>query len=86
MKPDFKFKFGGPKKLTSVLSLALDGTGAGSEVAAFDESLGRGKVAVDQGSEVGRAFATAVSVLGTEVAAGDLRRGLAVARSYTRRG
>ena len=68
------------------LSLALDGTGAGSEVAAFDESLGRGKVAVDQGSEVGRAFATAVSVLGTEVAAGDLRRGLAVARSYTRRG
>ena len=68
------------------LSLALDGTGAGSEVAAFDESLARGKVAVDQGSEVGQAFATAVSVLGTEMASGDLRRGLAVARSYTRRG
>ena len=25
MKPDFKFKFGGPKKLTTVLGLALDG-------------------------------------------------------------
>lgn len=25
MKPDFKFKFGGPKKLSSVLGLALDG-------------------------------------------------------------
>ena len=26
MKPDFKFKFGGPKKLTTVLGLALDGS------------------------------------------------------------
>lgn len=68
------------------LGLALDGTGAGSEIAGFDESLGRGKVAVEQGSEVGRAFATAMSILGTEVAVGDLRRGLAVARSYTRHG
>ncbi len=68
------------------MSLALDGTGAGTEIAAFDDDLARGKVALDPGSEVGRAFAAALSPLGTEVGAGDLRRGLAVARSYVRRG
>lgn len=68
------------------LSLALDGTGAGGELAGFDADVARGKVTVDPSSEFGRAFAVAVATVGQQVGADDLRRGLAVARSYGRRG
>ena len=68
------------------LGLALDGTGAGSEVAGFDADVARGKVTVDASSEFGRAFSAAIATVGQEVGAADMRRGLAVARSYGRRG
>ncbi len=68
------------------LGLALDGTGAGSEVAGFDAAVARGEVAVDPSSEFGRAFAAAMATVGQGAGAADLRRGLAVARSYGRRG
>ncbi len=68
------------------LGLALDGTGAGSEMAGFDAAVARGEVAVDPSSEFGRAFAAAIAAVGQEAGATDLRRGLAVARSYGRRG
>ncbi|WP_237479735.1 P-loop NTPase fold protein [Lichenibacterium dinghuense] len=68
------------------LGLALDGAGAGSELAGFDADVARGRVTVDPASEFGRAFAAAIGTVGQEAAAADLRRGLAVARSYGRRG
>ncbi len=68
------------------LGLALDGTGAGSEIAAFEGDVGRGRVTMDQGSDVGRAYAAALSDIGSDVPAADIRRGLAVARSFGRRG
>lgn len=68
------------------LGLALDGTGAASELAAFEADVARGRMPVDQGSDVGRAFSAAVSDIGSDVPAADMRRGLAVARSFSRRG
>ena len=69
------------------LGLALDGTGGGSELSTLDHDLGRGRSPADPASDVGRAFAAAASALPQGLAGGDdLRRGLAVARSYGRRG
>ncbi len=68
------------------LSLALDGTGAGSEVAGFDADAARGRVAPEPASDFGQAYAVAIAAVGPEADASDLRRGLAVARSYGRRG
>ena len=41
---------------------------------------------MDASSEFGRAFAAAISAVGQDVGAADMRRGFAVARSYGRRG
>ena len=69
------------------LGLALDGTGGGSELAALDDDIARGRSFAEAGTDVGRAAAAAVAVLPQGAAAGeDMRRGLAVARSYGRRG
>ena len=68
------------------LSLALDGAGMDGDIAAFDADLASGKVSVDHRSAFSRAFAVAIKAVGQEVGAADLRRGLAVARSYRRRG
>lgn len=70
---------------TLALGLALDGTGGGSELAALDDDLARGGPPADRGSDVGRAFAVAGAGV-PQGSAGDMRRGLAVARSYGRRG
>lgn len=68
------------------LSLALDGTGAGSELAGFDAAVAGGTVTVDPASEFGRAFASALAAVGGNAAPADLRRGFTVARSYGSRG
>ena len=68
------------------LALALDGTGAGTEVAGFDADLAVGRLTMDQASDFGRAFGAAVSATGPELGSADMRRGLAVAHSYSRRG
>jgi len=67
-------------------ALALDGTAAGSELDTFESEVSKGNVAMDQGSDLGRSFAAALSAVGQEVSIQDARRGLAVARSYSRRG
>ncbi len=68
------------------LGLALDGTGAGSELPGFDADLTTGRLTLDRTSDLGRAFTAAISAVGPEVGTDDLRRGLAVARSFSRRG
>ena len=68
------------------LGLALDGTGAGSELASFDAELAAGRLSMDKTTDFGRALAAAVSAIGPEVGSVDMRRGLAVARSFSRRG
>jgi hypothetical protein len=67
-------------------ALALDGTSAGSELDALESDVSKGNVTMDQGSDLGRSFAAALSAVGQEVGIEDARRGLAVARSYSRRG
>ncbi len=67
-------------------ALALDGTSAGSELDAFESDVSKGNAAMDQGSDLARSFAAALSAVGQEVSIQDARRGMAVARSYSRRG
>ncbi|MGI3901066.1 MAG: P-loop NTPase fold protein [Janthinobacterium lividum] len=68
------------------MALALDGTGAGSELTGFDADIAAGRLAMDQTSDFGRAFGAAVSATGPEIGTADMRRGLAVAQSFSRRG
>ena len=68
------------------LGLALDGTGAGSELTGFDAAMAQGQIAAEPSSELGRALAAIAAAIGQQPGVADLRRGLAVARSYGRRG
>ena len=67
-------------------ALALDGTSAGSELAFVEQESGQGRLGVDGTSDLGRAFAVAQAAAGQPIGAADARRGLAVARSFGRRG
>ncbi len=86
-RADPRLRRAGPASFAMLaLGLALDATGEGSELAGFDADVARGKITVDQTSGFGRAFAAAIGTVGQEASAADMRRGLAVARSYGRRG
>ena len=77
----------GPSALACLAwALALDGTSAGSELTILEQDIDQGRLAVDQSSEGGRAFAVAQAAAGQPIGAPDARRGLAVARSFSRRG
>ncbi len=67
-------------------ALALDGTSAGSELAFAEDAFDQGRLAIDEGSELGRAFAVAQGAVGQPIGVADARRGTSVARSFSRRG
>ncbi len=66
--------------------LALDGTSAGSELSFVEQDIGQGRLAVDESSELGRALTVVREALGQPIDPADAGRGLAVARSFSRRG
>ena len=78
----------GPQAALACLAwaLALDGTSAGSELAFVEQDIAQGRLGVDETSELGRAFAVAQAALGQPIGVVDARRGMSVARSFSRRG
>ena len=67
-------------------ALALNGTSAGSELPFVENDLAQGRLAVDENSELGHAFAVAQATMGQPIGVADASLGLAVARSFSRRG
>ena len=67
-------------------ALAVDGTAAGADLAGFEAEAAKGKVQLDKGSDLGRAFTAVHQAVGGDFTASDARRGVLVARSYSRTG
>ena len=67
-------------------ALAVDGTSAGVDLAGFEADAAKGKVHLDKGSDLGRAFSAVHEAIGGDFSATDARRGVLVARSYSRSG
>ena len=78
----------GPQAALACLAwaLALDGTSAGSELAFVEHETAQGRLGLDDGSDLRRAFAVAQAAVGQPIGAADAHRGMSVARSFSRRG
>ena len=86
-RADPRLAKGAPAALACLAwALALDGTSAGSELPFVEQDIAQGRLAVDESSELGRAFTAAQAAVGQPIGVADARRGIAVARSFSRRG